>query len=185
MKLNKEQVEAVFASAKRQGEYITGLYKLAIPDFDEVLLVEEYPKCSTETWKEICELAMRWDAKFAPDCLAGGAWMNYGFDKDENLALWHVAPGQYKYHTYAIIHLADNEWGNDTMQKVAEEYFTANPSAEFVQVLEHGGWHLGYRRDLTIWTTANDGATCKGTRPKGYSGLTIRRVSEQPAEAVV
>lgn len=78
---------------------------------------------------------------------------------------------------YVMIFLASNEWNNETMQRVAKEYFATNPSVNFVEVHEHGGWFLGYRRDMTIWSTANDSARLSHPRPQPTHYLKdVRRV---------
>jgi hypothetical protein len=78
---------------------------------------------------------------------------------------------------YAVIHLADDEWGNDVMFAIAQEFFQENPDEEFVEVYEHAGWFLGYRRDGSVWNTANDMATLNVPypQPTGPSGIVIRR----------
>jgi hypothetical protein len=84
---------------------------------------------------------------------------------------------RYSPKTYASIHLADDEWGNETMFAVAEEFFREHPEEDFVEVYEHAGWFLGYRRDGSIWNTANDMATLNVPypQPTGPSGIVIRR----------
>ncbi len=78
--------------------------------------------------------------------------------------------------TYDVIHLADSEFGNETMRRAADEHFAEHPAVQFVQVYEHGGWYLGYRRDGSTWCTANDSATGdQGPRPTEYSGRDVRR----------
>lgn len=72
---------------------------------------------------------------------------------------------------YFLIHLADDEWGNEKMQEVAAEFFAAHPAAQFVEVHEHAGWYLGFRRDLTVWCTANDGATLTHPEPQPTGGM--------------
>lgn len=64
-----------------------------------------------------------------------------------------------------IIYLADHEWGNQLMYQVAMEWFAEHPACQFVEVVEHAGWHLGFRRDGGVWCTANDMAHCKGPFP--------------------
>lgn len=76
---------------------------------------------------------------------------------------------------YDVVHLAPAEWGNEVMRAVAEEWFAARPGCGFVLVHEHGGWALGYRRDGSIWVSANDGAVIRGTCPARYSGVEERR----------
>lgn len=82
--------------------------------------------------------------------------------------------------TYDIIHLSNSEWGNEFMEKVAREWFEDNQTVQFVEVHEHGGWWLGYRRDMSIWSTANDAAHLNQPlpRPSRYSGATVRRVDQ-------
>lgn len=78
--------------------------------------------------------------------------------------------------TYDMIFLADDEYGNDVMEQVAREHFAANPDCQFIVVYEHAGWFLGYRRDMSICATANDGAALPpGPRPERFSGVEIRR----------
>ena len=66
---------------------------------------------------------------------------------------------------YDTIRLKEDEWGNETMAKVAKEYFMLNPDIDYVLVHEHAGWFLGYRRDGTCWATANDCAKVDGPFP--------------------
>lgn len=74
---------------------------------------------------------------------------------------------------YAVIHLADDEWNNETMRKVASEYFASQPECQFVEVYEHAGWYLGIRRDGSTWASANDTARLTVPRPQPQ---TIERV---------
>ena len=80
---------------------------------------------------------------------------------------------------YTIIMLAGDEWGNQTMEEVAREYFLAHPDCQFVSVHEHAGWYLGFRRDGSIWSTANDMARLSNRYPlpdRGCEGE-VRRTS--------
>ena len=78
---------------------------------------------------------------------------------------------------YTLIFLACNEYGNENMRAIAAEFFHLNRFQQFVYVCEHGGWFLGFRRDLSIWTTANDVAilTDPQPQPTGWNGRSIRR----------
>jgi hypothetical protein len=73
---------------------------------------------------------------------------------------------------YKIIYLADNEYGNELMDRIAAEFFEANPNEQFVLVYEHAGWYLGYRRDGTRWATANDTARLTQLWPQPANGCT-------------
>ena len=79
---------------------------------------------------------------------------------------------------YAIIHLDAHEWNNDTMWRVASEYFELHPECQFVEVYEHAGWHLGFRRDRSLWSTANDTARLSVPRPQPQTAERVIRRGE-------
>lgn len=56
------------------------------------------------------------------------------------------------------VFMADHEWGNALMDKLARETFAEFPDADVVMVVEHAGWWLQYRRDGRVVGTANDAA---------------------------
>jgi hypothetical protein len=66
---------------------------------------------------------------------------------------------------YDVISLADNEWGNEIMREVANEWFASHPDCAFVEVREHAGWWLGYYRSGECVGTANDCAVLRPDRP--------------------
>jgi hypothetical protein len=67
---------------------------------------------------------------------------------------------------YDVICLADNEWGNQIMREVAEQFFRDNPDCNFVEVREHAGWWLGFHRSMEVIGTANDLAVLRPDRPR-------------------
>ena len=107
-----------------------------------------------------------------------------------------------------LIHLADNEWGNEIMREVADEWFAAHPECMFAWVYEHAGWSLTFHRTGEVVGTANDMAVLRKDRPQSREPISawcrrevtrpdIREVStlkqyakpvmvpvEQPMEAV-
>lgn len=64
---------------------------------------------------------------------------------------------------------------NVVMKALAMRHFYENPDCNFVQVWEHGGWFLGFRRDGSIWATANDQAQLdgRGGATDGFSGIEV------------
>jgi len=89
VRLRREDVEAVFASATSQADYVVGLYKLVLPDWDDIDDLQGHPQVSEETWGAICNLAMDWDRTHV-NSLPGGAWLNYGFSGRKDLPDWTV-----------------------------------------------------------------------------------------------
>jgi hypothetical protein len=62
------------------------------------------------------------------------------------------------------------------MEHLAQHHFAQHPDCQFAEVYEHGGWFLGYRRDLTIFSTANDRAILSVPQPQptAHSGNTYQ-----------
>lgn len=80
--LDKELVSELFENATHQGDVLIGLYRLVYPDWDSIASVDGFPKINDATWKYICLKFQTLDAKFHPDVLPGGAWLNNGFSGD-------------------------------------------------------------------------------------------------------
>jgi hypothetical protein len=82
--------------------------------------------------------------------------------------------------TYDIVHLADDEWDSETMQRVAKEWFERHPDCNFVQVYEHAGWFLTFSRNGRCVGSANGGAVFPaGTVfPTEFSGFSERRQTD-------
>jgi hypothetical protein len=74
---------------------------------------------------------------------------------------------------YDLIRCTDKQYGSDLMARLAKRHFDAHPNCQFVEVYEHGGWRLGFRRDGSTWATANDQAVLEKPlpQPTGYSGV--------------
>ncbi len=88
--LSKETIDTIFATAKVQWDYVFGLYRTAIDNWDEVLHVHGYPATSPNTAEYIWQKAIRYDKEHHPDVLSGGAWMNNGFAVDKTMPDWTV-----------------------------------------------------------------------------------------------
>lgn len=83
--------------------------------------------------------------------------------------------------TYDVLYLADREYGNELMRLLASQWFASHPACNFLEVHEHGGWYLGFRRDFSCWATANDCAALNGEFPAEFSGLSYRRTAADAA----
>jgi hypothetical protein len=69
------------------------------------------------------------------------------------------------------VFLASNEWGNDTMHKVASEILNdpqyADKKPFIVMIHEHAGWYLGFTMiggEVTSVYSANDAAVYHGAK---------------------
>jgi hypothetical protein len=68
----------------------------------------------------------------------------------------------------AYVYLANDEWGNDTMRRIADEYSRHHAERPLVvEIHEHAGWFLAYLYgaagidDGTVCGTANDAGTLR------------------------
>lgn len=90
--LSKEAIDQVFEEATHQSDYLTGLYRLAIPEWDAVVRIVGigYPTVSYKTWDYICRKAIAFDKEHLPQVLAGGLWINSGFSRSTAVPQWKV-----------------------------------------------------------------------------------------------
>ena len=96
-----EQVDAIFESAEVQGDYVFGLYKLVLPEWDDIKSVDGYPRVNHTTGMYIREKAMEWDkadiaASLEADpsyrpYMAGAQWgLNVGWSENNDMPDWVV-----------------------------------------------------------------------------------------------
>lgn len=81
----KEALDRIFEEATHQQEALINIYKLFLPEWDEIEQINGFPSCSDEMWTYICKKFFALDKKCHPNCLAGGAWLNHGFSGNHNL----------------------------------------------------------------------------------------------------
>jgi hypothetical protein len=91
MHLSKEHVDRIFERAKHQQDYILGLYKAVIPDFNSREKIE-WPEVGEELGKYIFKKAFKFDRTNHPGVLPGGAWLDKGFSSNPELDAWEVRP---------------------------------------------------------------------------------------------
>jgi hypothetical protein len=76
----------MFENADHQDIALVGIYKLFIPDWENIKQVEGFPTVGQELWKYICQLFIDFDQQHHPEVFKGGIWLNHGFSSDGNLA---------------------------------------------------------------------------------------------------
>lgn len=90
--LDRQSVYKLFESSNHQSDVLIGLYKMVIPNWDNIKKLKGWPSINENTWQEICKLFIKFDHKYHPDCLAGGCWMNRGFSIENQLGDWQYYP---------------------------------------------------------------------------------------------
>jgi len=77
--LTAEQIDEM-AEGADQGTFVCRLYSYALGDlWDKAVQIDGHPRVSPDTWKYICDAAIKIDKEQHPGVLAGGMWLNLGF----------------------------------------------------------------------------------------------------------
>lgn len=98
VKLTPKQIEACF-EFNHQNDVVEALYRLAFPDYDKIVKINGHPKVGEEVSKLIWDRCIEFDKIHHPDCVAGGAWLNWGFTTDKTLKPWEISTKGVKYET--------------------------------------------------------------------------------------
>jgi len=86
----KIAIKEIFARNDHQDNVIIDLYKMILPEWDDIEKLHGHPVCGENLWLFICELFISFDKEHHPRCLAGGAWINYGFSSDSHIDPWEI-----------------------------------------------------------------------------------------------
>jgi hypothetical protein len=86
----QQHIKELFADNTNQSEVLIGLYKLVLPNWDEIKKLNGFPVCGQELWLYICDQFITFDQANHPGCMAGGAWINQGFSSDRRLKPWEI-----------------------------------------------------------------------------------------------
>jgi hypothetical protein len=89
--LNPKEVEELFEQHTQQGDVLVALYKMVIPEWDNVKKVKGWPAVNDYTWKRICSLFQEFDSNHHPGVMPGGCWMNTGFSTNHDIPDWEVS----------------------------------------------------------------------------------------------
>jgi hypothetical protein len=87
----KTYIQSIFSKHDHQKNVLADLYKLVLPDWDNIQKVEGYPEAGRELSIFISKQFIQFDRKHHPECMAGGAWMNTGFSVSGNLGPWQIS----------------------------------------------------------------------------------------------
>jgi len=86
----KRDVIAIFDKANHQQDALLDIYRLFIPNFDDIKKIENWPSCGQRMWKWICDQFVDFDAVHHPNVVKGGIWINNGFSCDRKLDDWKL-----------------------------------------------------------------------------------------------
>ena len=93
--LTKEQIDKIFDEATHQADYVLGLYKSVVKEWDQIQDMNQFPYCHPKLNEYLFDKAIKFDRQHHPNVISGGAWMNNGFGgaeikNDLTLGEWDV-----------------------------------------------------------------------------------------------
>ena len=74
-----------------QQQVVVDLYKLVLPDWDQIQNLKGHPEVGMELALFICRKFQEFDRQHHPSCMPAGAWMNYGFSVNRELDPWAIS----------------------------------------------------------------------------------------------
>ena len=86
----RNQIKNIFKEQDNQVDAVIEIYRLALPDWDDIKLIKGYPEAGEELCRMVCREFIEFDRKHHPGCFAGGLWMNKGFSVNRNLGPWEI-----------------------------------------------------------------------------------------------
>lgn len=86
----KQEIDLIFQQATHQSQAVERVYKLFIPDFDNIQIIKGHPTAGYSLSRYLWSKFIEFDHTHHPDVMAGGEWLNYGFSESKNLKDWQV-----------------------------------------------------------------------------------------------
>jgi len=87
----REHIEAIFKQHDHQTDVLVDIYKLILPDWDQIESIEGHPEAGRDLCKFICNLFIEFDHKYHPKVFKGGIWLNNGFSANSNVKPWEIS----------------------------------------------------------------------------------------------
>ena len=84
-------IKAIFKKHDHQTDVLIDIYKMILPNWDQIESIEGHPEAGRDLWKFICNLFMEFDRKHHPKVFKGGIWLNTGFSANSNLKPWEIS----------------------------------------------------------------------------------------------
>jgi hypothetical protein len=107
MELTKDQIDACFEGTDGQAVVIERLYRIALPNWDDIVSVKGWPAVSETTNKYIFRAFIEFDQRHTKGCMPGGGWLNQGFAVKYDMPDWEV------WEEYCEITLKEESDGKD------------------------------------------------------------------------
>ena len=87
----KKRILEAFSQNTNQQQVVVDLYKLVLPDWDQIQRLKGHPEVGMELALFICRKFQDFDRQHHPSCIPAGAWMNWGFSVNRELDPWGIS----------------------------------------------------------------------------------------------
>ncbi|MFH2064736.1 MAG: hypothetical protein ABIK15_06035 [Pseudomonadota bacterium] len=91
----REYIEKIFEKhcekQSQQDQVLVDIYKMVLPEWDNIKLVHGHPKAGSDLWKFICRCFQDFDQEFHPHVMHGGIWLNTGFSACSDIGPWEIS----------------------------------------------------------------------------------------------
>lgn len=88
-----EKIIQIFNQGKNQHDCLNEVYKLFLPDFDNLDQLVDWPTCGNTLYRFLTQAFHVFDFEKHPELEPGRLWLQHGFLRDPNLAPWQVSLG--------------------------------------------------------------------------------------------
>lgn len=87
----KDHIQTIFERHDHQADVLIALYKLVLPDWDQIEKIKRWPQTGYDLWKFIFSQFVDFDGKHHPQFFKGGAWFDSGFSSNRNIDPWEIS----------------------------------------------------------------------------------------------
>lgn len=79
IKIDNDELKAIFEKHDNQYDSLIDIYKIAFPRWSEISEIDGSPYVSPQTWEDICGYFIAFDKEHHPTVFNGGCWLSRGF----------------------------------------------------------------------------------------------------------
>ena len=87
----KNVIKTIFQAQTTQQEALAEIYKLVLPEWDQIRKVNGFPEVGNDLWQFVCRKFIHFDRMHHPAVFAGGIWLNNGFQSNPELDPWELS----------------------------------------------------------------------------------------------
>jgi hypothetical protein len=87
----KKEIDAIFEKHTDQANALIDIYRLILPDWDNIESVSRFPTAGKKLSLYITKQFITFDQKHHPSVMNGDMWINNGWSMSESIAPWDVS----------------------------------------------------------------------------------------------